>query len=118
MNKYKEGDLEVAAKLAEVDLRLNSILTYFSCNRVPSEYRVLAVLDIFRIPIQNENDIRIKLIQSQAQLRFLEIINDPKNTDFYKNYEKYQNDYKEFRSIVAAFINAFNMMENEKYVVK
>lgn len=115
MNKYKESDLEVAAKLAEADLRLNSMLTYFSCNRLPNEYRVLGTLDIFRIPTQNDNDIRLKLMQAQAQLRYLEIINDPNNTELYKNYEKYQNDYKEFRSIVAAFLNAYTLMENEKY---
>ena len=36
-------------------------------------------------------------------------------TNLYRTYERWQNDYRDFRSIIAAFINAASFMEYQKY---
>jgi hypothetical protein len=113
--KYNETSSDVSAKLSEYDLRLIHLLTYFSCNQIQSEFKELALLDLFRQQIFNDADLRIKIIQSAAQLKYMEIVNDTTKLDSFKIYEKLQNDYKDYRSIVAAFLNAFSLMESDKY---
>lgn len=115
LDKYNETNTEVLSKLNEYDLRLVHILTYFSSNQVQREFKELALLDMYRQQISNDVDLRIKIIQSAAQLKYMELVNDPSKLDSFKIYEKLQNDYKDYRSIVAAFLNAFSLMESDKY---
>jgi hypothetical protein len=103
------------SRLPDYDLRTSHILTYFSANNTPKEFREFALIDIFRIQIFSDNDIRIKILQALAQIKYHEIVNDPSKQDFIKQYEKLQGDYRDFRSIVAAFITACSQIEIEKY---
>ena len=100
--------------MPDFDLRTNHILTYLSSNNASKEVRELALIDIFRIQIFSDNDIRIKILQALAQIKYNEIVNDPSKQEFIKQYEKLQGDYRDFRSIVAAFITACSQLEVEK----
>ncbi len=73
------------------------------------------MLDIYRIQIVNDNDLKIKILQTQAQYKYQEVFNDPMKLDLIKAYEKLQNDYKDYRSIIAAFLTACAHLETEKY---
>ena len=37
------------------------------------------------------------------------------NPNLIKMYEKWQSDYRDFRSIIAAFINGVNFMESQRF---
>lgn len=126
LNKYTETPRDVAAKLSDIDIRTQHILTYFSCNNVPRELRIIALYDLFRIQISSENNIRLKLLQTYAQIKYNQYLlasltnvsgatAGTQNPDLFKHYEKWQADYRDFRSIIAAFISAVNYMENLKY---
>ncbi len=108
------------SKLPDIDLRTQHILTYFSCNNLPRELRIIALYDLFRIQIFSENSIKLKLIQILAQIKFNDYVltsasNNADGSDLYKVYEKWQNDYRDYRSIIAAFINAANFMESQRF---
>lgn len=104
-----------------MDLRINHILIYFNCNNLPIELKVLALYDIFRIQVFSENDIRLKILQTLAQLKYNEYVKALINStgeissEIMKTYEKWQSDYRDYRSIVAAFINASNLLETQKF---
>ncbi len=126
LNKYTETSADIIANLPDYDLRTNHMLTYLSCNNVPREIRVIALLDLFRIQIFTENSLRVKLMQILAQIKFNQYIlaaldkpSDSLDTSavsaVYRSYEKWQNDYRDYRSIIAAFINAANFMDTQKY---
>lgn len=113
------------AKLLDNDIRIQHILTYFSCNNVLREIRIIALYDLFRVQIFPENNIRLKLMQTHAQIKFNEYLlasltnvsgasTGNQNPDLFKHYEKWQADYRDFRSIIAAFISAVNYMETQK----
>ena len=105
-------------KLSEEDMRILHILVYLNCN-YPSlnDLREFSLLDLFRVQI-NGDDLRLKILQSQAQLRYCEIMADSSKQEFIKTYEKIQNEYKDYRSIIAAFMTACGFMENEKYLLE
>jgi hypothetical protein len=115
LNKYCETSKDILCKLPDFDLRTNHILTYLSSNNASKELREFALIDIFRIQIFSDNDIRIKILQALAQIKYNEIINDSSKQEFVKQSEKFQSDYRDFRSIVAAFITACSQLEVEKY---
>lgn len=129
LNKYAESEQQVVARLPDTDLRTQHILTYLSCNHVPREVRIIALYDLFRIQIFAENNMKLKLVQILSQIKFNECIltalqaeqttgtgtEVQQQASLYRTYEKWQNDYRDFRSIVAAFINAANFMEYQKY---
>lgn len=130
LNKYAESEQQVVARLPDNDLRTQHILTYLSCNHVVREVRIIALYDLFRIQIFAENNIKLKLVQILSQIKFNECIlaalqaeqtagmstgEGRQQASLYRTYEKWQNDYRDFRSIVAAFINAANFMEHQKY---
>lgn len=154
-----DGTREVLNKLPDMDLRMNHILTYFNCNNVSRDLKILALYDIFRMQIFPENDVKLKILQTLAQIKYNEYLlatttaeqnrqspsvstNSPSqlnntsasvtipitvlnsqsqtqsptiNSSVMKNYEKCQSDYRDFRSIIAAFINAGNFMETQRY---
>jgi len=82
---------------------------------------VIALLDLFRIQIFSENSLRLKLLQILAQIKFNEYIlaaldsKPSMDMDMYRSYERWQNDYRDYRSIIAAFVNAGNFMDSQKY---
>ena len=136
-------------KLPEIDLRINHILTYFSCNNLSRELKILALLDLFRIQIFPDNNIKFKILQTLAHTKYNDYVlasaqsTSPQanastslnipiaasvqptasfnsttlSPNTIKNYEKWQNDYRDFRSIIAAFINGVNYMEAQRYVI-
>jgi hypothetical protein len=135
-------------KLPEMDLRINHILTYFTCNNLSRELKILALLDLFRIQIFPENNIKFKILQTLAHIKYNDYVlasaqsyatspqanasaslnipitttgqpsssstGNSLNPNTIKNYEKWQNDYRDFRSIIAAFINGVNYMETQR----
>jgi hypothetical protein len=148
---------DLLSKLPYIDLRINHILTFFSANNLSRDLKILALYDIFRIQIFPENNIKLKILQTQAQIKYNEYVlaslqptpsatsptppslnipitatNPNLNTDnatsfasttstgtinpnTFKNYEKWQNDYRDFRSVIAAFINGFTFMESQRF---
>ena len=158
LNKYMDGTREVLNKLPDMDLRMNHILTYFNCNNISRDIKILALYDIFRMQVFTENDVKLKILQTLAQVKYNEHLlasataeqnkqspsvstananqfsqaatvtaipitvstqSQPQASTFnpstMKNYEKSQSDYRDFRSIIAAFINAGNFMESQRY---
>lgn len=126
MNKYNETAKDVLSKLPDNDLRTQHILSYFSCNSVPREIRAIAVYDLFRIQTFSENNMKLKLLQTYAQIKYNELFltslsnvssssTGNQTPDLFKHYEKWQADYRDFRSIIAAFVSAVNYMESQKY---
>lgn len=137
---------DLLSKLPEIDLRINHILTYFSCNNLSRELKILALLDLFRIQIFPENNIKFKILQTVAHIKYNDYVlasaqlmtpqvnastNIPVTTtvqaspssnspnlspNTIKNYEKWQNDYRDYRSIIAAFINGVTYMETQRFV--
>lgn len=131
--KYAATPIDITTKLPDNDLRIEHILNYFSCNNVPRRLQILALYDLFRIQIYAENNVKLKLIQILSQIKYNEFViaalskptssrqpSDPVNSnntitpDMYRTYEKWQNDYRDYRSIIAAFINAANFIESQK----
>jgi hypothetical protein len=133
LKKYSsETQKECLEKLPVLDRRINHILVYLNCNSVEQEIKRLALLDLFRIQLQTltdsnssssltliegQNMIKIKLVQTLAALKFNESISNLKDqqTVLCKKYEKYLNDYRDFRSIIAAFISASGFMQTHRY---
>lgn len=149
-----DGTREVLNKLPDMDLRMNHILIYFNCNNISRDIKILALYDIFRMQVFTENDVKLKILQTLAQVKYNEYLlasataeqnkQSPSvstsntnqfspaaavtatpiavssqastvNSSTMKNYEKSQSDYRDFRSIIAAFINAGNFMESQRY---
>lgn len=84
---------------------------------------------MFRIQIFPENDLRLKILQTLAQIKYNEYViasltqtvspgvpqQQQQAVPLIKTYEKYLNDYRDYRSIIAAFINAVNFMESQRF---
>jgi TolA-binding protein len=138
LNKYAEIKMnEVSSKLPDNDMRIQHIVTYFGCNNLSRELKIIALYDIFRMLIFSENDIKLKILQTLAQIKYNEYIIDwlsstsnsstlltkesPKtastNPELIKIYEKWQADYRDYRSIIAAFINAVNFMDSHRFFI-
>lgn len=128
MNKYTESESDVVSKLPDQDLRINHILIYLNANGTSNELKKLALLDIFRIQIFPENDVRLKILQTLAHIKYNEYVlasfgtigtssSASSNLDpnLIKIYEKYLNDYRDYRSIIAAFINATSFLESQRF---
>jgi hypothetical protein len=95
--------------------------------------KILALYDLFRMQVLPENNVRLKILQTLAQIKYNEYVlasaqltatnnlSSPTQSDtdinpnLIKIYEKWQGDYRDFRSIIAAFINAVNFMESQRY---
>jgi hypothetical protein len=83
-------------------------------NLTSKEIKEFALLDIYRIQVANDNELKTRILQTQAQYRYQEILNDPLKADLVKTYEKLQNDYKDYRSIIAAFLTACSHLKTER----
>ena len=125
LKKYTESPKDILSRLPEVDSRIHHIVTYFSANGLSRDLRVLALLDIFRIQIFSEAEIRIRILQTMAQIKYNEYVKAHASTstaspsaispDLIKTYEKWQLDYRDYRSIIAAFVNAASLLDAHKY---
>lgn len=89
-------------------------MTYLSSNNASSEVREFAAIDIFRIQIFPDSDIRIKILQAIAQIKYNEIVGNSSKQELIRQYEKFQSDYRDFRSIISAFITACGLLEADK----
>lgn len=117
MKKYSEGGREVAQKLPDHDLRIDHILIYFNCNNASEELKRLALYDLFRMQVYSDSNVKLKALQNHAQHKYnLALIDSITNaTGVQKAYEKMHADYRDYRSIIAAFINASRYLESQRY---
>ena len=136
LSKYDELSRDLASSLPENDKRINHILVYLGCNGVSRDVRKLAVYDVFRMQIfNNEANAQVKIVQTLAQLKYNEyllaslehqqhqqqqeqqLVNDnmAHMANVFKLYEKWQMDYRDYRSIIAAFINAANFIDSQRF---
>jgi hypothetical protein len=134
MNKYRQNADEVLKRLPEIDLRTDHILVYLNCNvDIPNEVKIIALYDVFRTQISTENNLQFKILRNMANIKYNQYLNlslekmsaptspslsaasSSTNNDLMKVYEKWLCDYRDFRSIIAAFINAADLMEQENY---
>ncbi|CAF0707342.1 unnamed protein product [Brachionus calyciflorus] len=126
LKKYTQTKEKIEEKLPEVDLRINHILIYANANFISNEIKQIALLDLFRMQIFQDNDIRLKILQTLAQIKFNEYVlkSSTKATStttsaptisIMKHYENFLNDYRDYRSIIAAFINAVNFMDSNRF---
>lgn len=65
---------EVLTRLPEFDLRINHILVYFNCNKLPHELKVLALYDLFRMQVYSDANLRLKILQTVAQIKYNEYL--------------------------------------------
>lgn len=89
---------------------------------ISAELKKIALLDLFRMQIFQDSDVRLKILQTLAQVKFNEYIlkpfsgqTSPGTISIMKHYENFLNDYRDYRSIIAAFINAVNFMDSQRY---
>jgi hypothetical protein len=135
LSKYTESGKEVTGRLPEHDLRINHILIYFNCNGVSDELKRVALYDLFRMQVFADNsNVKLRILQNLAQVKFNEFLIDsiktataaaalssPSSTTSaeavspLKSYEKAHADYRDYRSIIAAFISAASFMESQRY---
>ena len=101
-----------------MDLRINHILIYFNCNGIPRELKQLALYDLFRMQIYSDANIRMKILQTLAHIKYNEYmlaslpgsssaasaIGTPLpaststiNPLIFKTYEKWLLDYRDYR---------------------
>ncbi|CAF3670140.1 unnamed protein product [Adineta steineri] len=102
----------ITSALPHNDLRLQHILSYFSANRVELIYRQRAIYDIIRLTSIPNDDIRLKIFKLQAQI----ICNEMQmSNDDVQTYQKLLTDYKDFRSVIAAFLAGCQLMNEDKF---
>ena len=79
----------------------------------------MALYDLFRVQLVAENSIKMKLMQTLAQVKYNEYLlasaSNASTGAMFKEYEKLQADYRDFRSIIAAFINAATFLESQRF---
>ncbi|CAF3727151.1 unnamed protein product [Rotaria sp. Silwood1] len=102
----------IASALPHNDYRLQHVLSYFSANRIDIIYRQRIMYDIIRLlPISND-DIRLRLFKLQATI----ICNEMKmSNDEVQEYQKILSDYKDFRSVIAAYLVGYQLMHENKF---
>lgn len=102
----------ITSALPHNDHRLQHVLSYFSANRIDTIYRQRVMYDIIRLlPIPND-DIRLKIFKLQAQIVCNEM---PMSNDEVQEYQKILTDYKDFRSVIAAFLAGCHLMNEDKF---
>lgn len=103
---------------------MNHILIYANANIISKELKQIALLDLFRMQIFQDSDVRLKILQTLAQIKYNEYIlrpfkspgqASPGTIPIMKHYENFLNDYRDYRSIIAAFINAVNFMDSQRF---
>ncbi|CAF4829872.1 unnamed protein product, partial [Rotaria socialis] len=97
----------ITSTLPHNEYRLQHVLSYFSVNRIEMIYRQRVMYDIIRLlPVSND-DIRLKVFKLQATI----ICNSMKmSNDEVQEYQKILGDYKDFRSVIAAFLVGYQLM--------
>ncbi|CAF3297407.1 unnamed protein product [Rotaria socialis] len=102
----------ITSTLPHNEYRLQHVLSYFSVNRIEMIYRQRVMYDIIRLlPVSND-DIRLKVFKLQATI----ICNSMKmSNDEVQEYQKILGDYKDFRSVIAAFLVGYQLMNENKF---
>ena len=106
--RYTEEARDVQKQLPNTELRLNHILIYLSCNGVGRDVKQLALYDLFRMQVYPDVNIRMKIVQTLAHLKYNEYLLaslTPTTTAaasnqaaaVFKTYEKWLFDYRDFR---------------------
>ena len=116
-----------------VDPRLDHILVYLGANQLARDIKLLAVYDIFRMNVFNDASLKMKLLQTLAQIKYNDCVlaslassstSSPQpptdattttTSTTLKTFERWQTDFRDYRSIVAAFINAVNFLDAQRY---
>ncbi|CAF3325058.1 unnamed protein product [Rotaria socialis] len=102
----------ITSALPHNDYRLQHILSFLSVNRVDSIYRQRVMYDIIRLTTFPNDDIRLRIFKLQAQI----ICNEMQMTnDEVQEYQKLLVDYKDFRSVIAAFLAGCQLMNEDKF---
>ncbi|CAF3634590.1 unnamed protein product [Rotaria sordida] len=102
----------ITSALPHNDYRLQHVLSYLSANRVESIYRQRVMYDIIRLATFPNDDIRLRIFKLQAQI----ICNDMQmSNDEVQEYQKLLTDYKDFRSVIAAFLAGCQLMNEDKF---
>ncbi|CAF5159360.1 unnamed protein product, partial [Rotaria magnacalcarata] len=100
----------ITSALPHNDYRLQHILSFLSVNRVDSIYRQRVMYDIIRLTTFPNDDIRLRIFKLQAQI----ICNEMQMTnDEVQEYQKLLVDYKDFRSVIAAFLAGCQLMNED-----
>lgn len=122
LSKYSESIREVQKELPGMDLRVNHILVYFNCNGVSRELKQLALYDLFRTQIYADVNIRMKILQTLANVKYNEYLlaslagaasnsssissasitsqssgSTSISPNVFKTYEKWLLDYRDYR---------------------
>ncbi|CAF1020451.1 unnamed protein product [Adineta ricciae] len=102
----------ITSALPHNDYRLQHVLSYFSANRVGTIYRQRAMYDIIRLTSIPNDDTRLRIFKLQAQI----VCNDMQmSNDEVQEYQKLLTDYKDFRSVIAAFLAGCQLMNEDKF---
>jgi hypothetical protein len=102
----------ITSALPHNDYRLQHVLSYFSANRIDLIYRQRVMYDIIRLTSIPNDDIRLKIFKLQAQI----ICNSMQmSNDEVQEYQKLLTDYKDFRSVIAAFLAGCQLMNEDKF---
>lgn len=102
----------IASTLLHQDLRLQHVLVYFSANRIEQIYRQRLVLDLIRLSSIPQEETRLRIFKYEAQM----MCNETKMTDDEaQEYQKILTDYKDYRSVIAAFLAGCQLMREEKF---
>ncbi|UJR30705.1 hypothetical protein I4U23_018225 [Adineta vaga] len=109
---YQSSEHTLLSQLPQRDYRLEHILSYFVANRTDVIYQQRVMLDIIRLLPIDDNDIRLKIFQSQAHIACheLQMFNDK-----IEEYQNLLNSYKDFRSVIALFIIGCQLMNQNKH---
>jgi hypothetical protein len=102
----------ITSALPHNDYRLQHVLSYFSANRIDLIYRQRVMYDIIRLTSIPNDDIRLKIFKLQAQI----ICNSMQMSNAeVLEYQKLLTDYKDFRSVIAAFLAGCQLMNEDKF---
>ncbi|CAF4499634.1 unnamed protein product, partial [Didymodactylos carnosus] len=101
---------QITSELPQVDRRLSHFITYLTANRIDNIYKQRAMYDIIRLIPHSNDDIRLKILKMQAQVTANEM--QITNEDF-QEYQKLLTDYKDYRSVIAAFLAGCQLMNED-----
>ncbi|CAF1147249.1 unnamed protein product [Adineta steineri] len=102
----------ITSALPHHDYRLQHILLYLSANHIDIIYRQRVMYDIIRVLPNSNNNIRLRIFKLQAQI----ICHDMQmSNDEIQEYQKILSDYKDYRSVIAAFLAGYQLMNEDKF---
>ncbi|CAF0892278.1 unnamed protein product, partial [Didymodactylos carnosus] len=109
-NTYSSN--QITSDLPQTDHRLSHFITYLSANRVDNIYKQRALIDIIRLIQLSNDDIRLKILKMQAQV----VCNEMRMAnEQLQEYQRLLTDYKDYRSVIAAFLAGCQLMNEDKF---